>query len=358
MAAPGSGIVEAVAAPLKAPMIDPEVSADAWDGYLARRPDATVDHLWRWRNVFERVFGHRSVYLAVRRGDAVAGVLPLVLFRSRIFGRAVVSVPFLNYGGLVADDAEAARVLVARAGEVAREFGATYVEFRHGARLLEDAPCRQHKVGMIRALPQTVDELWNGTDRKVRNQVRKAQKEGLLAIRGGGELVGEFYQVFSRNMRDLGTPVYSKRLFDTVLADFGGEARVFLVRSGRQPVAAAVAIRFKDVVIVPWASSLREFRTQCPNMLLYWTMLEHAVQERAAAFDFGRSSPGGGTHHFKLQWGAQETPLHWEYVLLGGTPVPDHGPSNPRFSRAIDLWKRCPLWLANVVGPRIVRAIP
>ncbi len=335
-----------------------DISGEQWDGYVQRHPAATVDHLWQWRRVFERVFGHRTVYLGVRRGGALAGVLPLVLFRSRLFGRAVVSLPFLNYGGIVADDAEASRALVDRASEEARRFGASYVEFRHGARQLPDAPSRQHKVRLVRPLPASSDALWKEIDRKVRNQVRRAQKEGLVAVEGGAELVPEFYEVFAANMRDLGTPVYSRRLFETVVSEFAGGARVFLVRSGRRPVAGGVAVRFKDTSIVPWASSLRAFRTQCPNMLLYWAMLEHAIRDGAAVFDFGRSTPGGGTHQFKLQWGARETPLHWEYVLLAGTSVPDHGPTNPRFGRAIEIWKRCPLWLANAVGPRIVRAIP
>ena len=51
-------------------------------------------------------------------------------------------------------------------------------------------------------------------------------------------------------------------------------------------------------------------------MLLYWTMLADAIECGARIFDFGRSSRNTGPHHFKRQWGAQETPLHWEYILL------------------------------------------
>jgi hypothetical protein len=143
-----------------------------------------------------------------------------------------------------------------------------------------------------------------------------------------------------------------------VLTLFADRARLFVVRSADRTVAGAVAIRFKDTMIVPWASSLREFRHLCPNMLLYWAMLERATMEGARSFDFGRSTPGGGTHQFKLQWDAQPVPLHWEYPYLAGQDVPDHGPTNPKFRTAIALWKRCPLWLTTAVGPHIVRAIP
>ena len=338
--------------------VSTESSQAEWDAYVGQHPDGTVDHLWGWQAVFQRAFGHDSRYLVARRAGAVVGVLPLVLFRSRLFGRSVVSVPFLNYGGVLADDGDVSAQLVARAREIAADFRASHVELRHQARQCPDLPSRQHKLGLSRSLPATADALWTTIDRKVRNQVRKAQKEDLTIAVGGPELIDGFYQVFSRNMRDLGTPVYSKALFVETFRAFPERVRFYVVKRGAQVIAGAVTIRLGGTVLVPWASALREFRHLSPNMLLYWTMLESAIAAGATRFDFGRSSPDAGTHHFKLQWGAEEIPLHWEYVLLTREAAPDHGPSNPKFERAIALWQRCPLWLANAIGPHIVRGIP
>jgi FemAB-related protein (PEP-CTERM system-associated) len=188
-------------------LVTPAADAGEWDAYVTRHPDGTADHLWGWRTVFERVLGHRCAYLVARRGRVIAGLLPLVLFRSRLFGRSAISLPFLNYGGLLADDAEAAAALVDAATTAARAFGASHVELRHVARQREELPCRQHKLRMALDLPASSEALWTGLDRKIRNQVRKAQKEGLTVTAGGGELVEDFYDVFARNMRDIGTPV-------------------------------------------------------------------------------------------------------------------------------------------------------
>jgi len=329
-----------------------------WNAYVLAHPDGTVDHLWGWRHVFEDVFHHKSVYLVARRTGAITGVLPLVLFRSRLFGRFAVSLPFLNYGGVLASDSETTRALIERAREVAHTFSASHLELRHIGRQLTTLPFRQHKLALTRTLPATSADLWAKVDRKVRNQVRKAQKDGLIGAIGGEELVDEFYAVFARNMRDLGTPVYPKQLFAETLRRFPGAVRVYTVRSGTTTVAGAMAIRYRDTVLVPWASSLREYRHQCPNMLLYWTMLDDAVVSGARVFDFGRSSPGSGTHHFKTQWGATEIPLHWEYVLLTRKTAPDQGPHNPKFAAAIAAWQRLPLWLTKAIGPMLVRHIP
>jgi FemAB-related protein (PEP-CTERM system-associated) len=338
--------------------VSPNVSEADWNAYVSSHRDATADHLWRWREIFTGVFGHDSVYLVARRGNTMVGVLPLVLFRSRIFGRSVISLPFLNYGGVLADDEDAARALIENGSVVAREFGASHVELRHRTQMFPALPTRQHKLGLTRPLPAAVDELWKDIDRKVRNQVRKAQKEGLVAAEGGADLVHEFYPVFARNMRDLGTPVYPRALFESTLRAFPDRARVFVVRQGSQTVAAAISISFRDTALVPWASSLRAFRHLCPNMLLYWTMMERAILDGVSVFDFGRSSPDSGTHAFKLQWGGQPEPLHWEYLLFSRRTVPDQGPSSPRFLAAVRIWSRLPLAIANAFGPMIVRSIP
>jgi FemAB-related protein (PEP-CTERM system-associated) len=329
-----------------------------WDSYVENHPAATADHLWGWRSVFVRALGQEPSYLVARRGTRLCGVLPLVKIRSLVFGRSIISLPFLNYGGILADDAESAETLIRESRRQAEAFGAPFVELRHSQRMAPHLPCRQHKLRMELALPADPATLWESLDRKVRNQVRKAQKEGLAVEIGGLDLLDEFYGIFAENMRDLGTPVYPRALFAEVLRTFPSRARIHVVRLGRQPVAAGIAFSFRKTILNPWASSLRTYRHLCPNMLLYWSMLEQAIRDGYETFDFGRSSVGAGTHQFKLQWGVSERPLNWEYVMLTGDPIPDQGPSNPRLQGVIDFWKKLPVWLTNAIGPLVARQLP
>ena len=329
-----------------------------WDRYVRAQTAATGYHLWGWRRVIERAFGHRCVYLAAMHRDDVVGILPLVVFRSPLFGRFAVSLPFLNYGGVVADTEAAARALLERATAIAREQGLSHVELRHQHAMFPELPSKRHKVGMQLALSDSHDALWQRLDRKVRNLVRKAEKANLTVIVGGAELISDFYGVFAANMRDLGTPVYSRRLFEAVLGEFGETARVFVVYLGTQPVAASVTVEWRKSIEVPWASSSREHRALSPNMLLYWAMLRHAIDRHCRTFDFGRSTPNEGTFHFKRQWGAEPIPFAWEYKLLEGDAVPDQSPANPKFRLAIEMWKRLPLPVTTLLGPHIVRSIP
>jgi FemAB-related protein (PEP-CTERM system-associated) len=200
--------------------------------------------------------------------------------------------------------------------------------------------------------------MWEAFDRKVRNQIRKAEKSGLTRQVGGAELLDDFYHVFSRNMRDLGTPVYSRQFFAEVLAAFPLRTELHIVRQGTQPIGASLTFRTRSTTEVPWASSIRDYNALCPNHLLYWGMIQRAAALGCGVFDFGRSTPHEGTYRFKEQWGALAVPLCWEYALVDRRELPDTSPQNRKFDIAIKLWQRLPLPITNLIGPRIVRSIP
>src|SRR4051812_41704483 len=280
-----------VPAPPPALEIATNVSEREWDEFVGAHALASGYHLWRWRYVLERAFGREALYRAPRDRRCIVGVLPLVIFRSRLFGAFAVSLPFVNYGGVCARDSAVAGALVEYAGQIASGRKLADVELRHTGRQFDELPARQHKVGMWLTLERDAARAFERIDRKARNQVRKAEKSGLTARSGGLELLDRFYPVFARNMRDLGTPVYTKRLFAEVLSTFPDSARVFLVDQGDVTIAGGITLRHRDVLEVPWASSLREYRSQCPNNLLYWRIIEHAIAGGCTTLDFGRSTP-------------------------------------------------------------------
>jgi serine/alanine adding enzyme len=338
--------------------VSTETTETEWDAFVERHPDASGYHLWRWRRVMERAFGHQTVYLAARRDGGIVGVLPAVMIKSRLFGRSLVSLPFLNYGGVVATDADVARLLVDHAATVGAREGASHFELRHLVQRFDDLPVKRHKVTMRLHLGSNETAAWEQLDRKVRNQVKKAQKSNLTAETGGGELLGDFYSVFAHNMRDLGTPVYGRGFFDEVFDQFPTTARVFIVRQGRNAIAAGIGYAFRDTLEMPWASSLKSSRPMCANVLLYWHAMQYAMANGRTTFDFGRSTPGDGPFQFKRQWGAEPSPLAWEYRLFKGERLPDQSPNNPKFRAAIAMWKRLPVPVATWLGPAIVRSIP
>jgi FemAB-related protein (PEP-CTERM system-associated) len=345
-------------APL-APLGVSETVSDAdWDAFVESQPDASAYHRAGWMRLIARAFGHEAHPLAAVSRGRIAGVLPLIVMRSRLFGTHAVSLPFVNRGGVLAGDEAAAQALLDAAAGVARRTSARYLELRHVRRVYPALTERRHKVAMTLELEPSADAQWLAIDRKVRNQVRKGEKSGLQFSEGGIELVRPFYDVFARNMRDLGTPVFPRALFEEVLRTFPGHSRVLCVQHEGRPVAAAIVHWRGGWMEVPWASAVREANALAANMFLYWRMIAFAIGQGCRLFEFGRCTPGEGTFQFKRQWGAQPSPLVWEYWTAGAPPVFDLDQKSDRYGRAATVWRRLPLGLTNLVGPSIVRGIP
>jgi FemAB-related protein (PEP-CTERM system-associated) len=335
-----------------------DVSPTEWNQFVSTHPERTGYHLWEWQNVFARGLGHRCHYLAARVDGAIRGVLPLVEVRSWLFGRALSSLPYVNYGGVLAATPQTAEALVAGAGQLAAQRRLEFVVLRHRRQLFSDLPARTHKVTMLLPLRADKAGMWEALDRKVRNQIRKAEKSGLATASGGAELLDDFYRVFTRNMRDLGTPTYGRGLFAEILATFARDARIHVVRLNGETIAGALSYAHEDVIEVPSASSLREHRALCPNHLMYWSIIQEAISDGRRIFDFGRSTPDDGTYHFKEQWGAAPEQLWWEYKLAPGAMLPTADRQGAAYQRKIEAWKRLPLAFAGVIGPRIARSVP
>lgn len=324
--------------------------ADGWDEYVLRSSSAGLFHRAGWARVIQRSYGHKPVYLWARDGQRVLGTLPLVLFRGPLGGRSLVSLPFVDEGGICADDDATKTQLWSAALGVAQRYGTESIELRQrDASGLPLEPLGS-KVTVTLNLTDDPDAMWKRLDAKTRNQVRKAMSSGLEPAWCGAEGLDDFYAVFAENMRDLGSPVHSRRFFTTILEEFASDARLLLVRHGARTVAGAVVMIFRDRVLVPWASSLREWRSRCPGNLMYWEVIRSACEKGLRVLDFGRSSRDSGTYRFKMQWGGEEQALHWE--RFGSTRVSGSlDAEDPRYRWVVQAWQRVPVPLTKVIGP-------
>jgi serine/alanine adding enzyme len=331
-------------------------SEDEWDSFASSQTGYTHFHRLRWRAVMERVFGHECIYLAARdAGGGLVGVLPLVRVRSMVFGHYLVSMPFLNYGGPLGSDTAIA-ALVREATAIATRDNVKLLELRSRTPLDVELRPSHRKVTVVIDLPATCGELYADFTAKLRSQIRRPRKEG-VTVSFGADQVDPFFAVFSRHMRDLGTPTQSLAFFREIAAQFPDDCWFACAYLNEQPVAAGCGFLFADEFEMTWASSLREFNKQAPNMLLYWAFMERAINERLARFNFGRCTPGAGTHRFKMQWGGHEEPLYW-YGLASSAEVTTPSPTDGIFQWGPRVWRRLPTAIATTFGPSIVRYIP
>lgn len=325
---------------------------------------ACGEHDPAWLDILGQALRHKTSVLLDWQGKRLAGVLPLALTRSPLFGKHLVSLPYVNRAGLLTADLESGHSLIEHATQLAKQCDARYLELRHHGRAFDAKPfthTRNEKHRMVLDLPATSEQLWSSLKAKVRNQVRKGEQGGLQIRYGREALVPGFYSVFATNMRDLGTPVYPRKLFHAMLHHLSERCEIALVTLESVPIAGAILIHDRvgerAITQVPSASCLREFNSLCANMWMYHQLLDRAIARGATQFDFGRSSEGSGTYRFKKQWGAEPEPTPWQVVLRRGS-LNDVRPDDPRNRKRIEQWQKLPVWVTKAIGPTIVRGIP
>jgi FemAB-related protein (PEP-CTERM system-associated) len=336
-------------------LVRPATEADrtAWNGFVFAEPQATFFHRFEWCDVLGRAFGHRSHYLLAERAGRIVGVLPLAEVKSALFGHSLISTPFCVYGGIVATDAAAFSALEQAACELARRLGVDYLEMRNRARRHEGWPGKDLYVTFRKPIDEDSEKNMLAIPRKQRAVVRKGIKEGCAAELDPG--VERHYAMYSESLRNLGTPVFSRRYLEVLREVFGADCDVLTVTHQGTPIASCLNFYFRDEVLPYYGGGTLAARAVGGNDFMYWEIMERARQRGCRLFDYGRSKLGTGAYDFKKFWGFEPEPLHYEYFLVRAAAMPNLSPTNPKYDRMIQLWRRMPLWLTQWLGPPLAR---
>lgn len=323
-----------------------------WDRFVRSRPDASFFHLSAWQGIFSKALHLNPHYLVAERAGAITGVLPLVHQSSLLFGSELSAAPFCVEGGpLAADEASRAALLV---GAIALrdKLKARYLEFRSRKARHEGALVRRDLYATFRrAISLDDDANLKAIPRKQRAVVRKAIA-GPLRSEVDAD-TGRFFRIYSESVRNLGTPVFPKRYFASVLRAFPGECDVIVVLDGDRPQAAVMNFYFRDTVLPYYGGGTHDARRTGANDFLYWEVIRRAARRGYTQFDFGRSKADTGAFAFKKNWGFEPEWLEYEYWPAPGEGIPEKNPNNPRYRVLIETWKRLPLPVANLIGPLV-----
>jgi len=345
-----------------------------YNDYIASQPNATPYHYSGWLTAVEKGYGHVAWLVTAHQSGKLCGALPLVEVKRPFRPGTLVSLPFCDLGGLLAESPDIAAEMRIAAQNLAASLGKATLEIREGGpELLPEEQSElagDTKVRMLCALPACSETLFKSYKPKLRSQIRKAEKNGLTAeIRQGDSAIELFYAVFSRNMLRLGSPVHSLSWFKELGRAYGDKMLVGLVFKEDQPVGGGIVMVQGKQACIPWASTLEEYNKLAPNMLLYWTLLARVNDLGCIQFDFGRSTLGEGTFRFKKQWGAVPHHLIWRNENPSSKTQSDAKTvvANERAGATTmvcrlrllveRIWQRLPLPVANWIGPKLRRYI-
>lgn len=328
-----------------------------WDQFVTEQPGGTLYHLTGWRDVIARSLGHETVLLTARENNALTGILPLTVVKSFLFGTSCISMPFLNYGGVVAATEQSRQALYAEAISSARQQQAKLLELRSRWVPVDTYPQKLEKATFILPLAATEDATFAQFRKATRNRIRKSDEYQLTIDRGTG-LLDRFYEGFCVAMKEHGTPVLPKQFFRAVAHAFPDRVTYYVASKDGGYAGVKLAMVWRNTMYQIWGGYPRAYRTMLANYALSWEATRDAVSQGLSACDFGRSTRESGPADFKRHFACEEYQLFWEYPYLPSGSLPAMNPKNSKFEQAISIWKNLPLPLTNLIGPTLSRHLP
>lgn len=326
---------------------------ERWDSFVERCAEATFFHRAGWKIVIEKAFGHRTHFLLAQRAGEIVGVLPLTEIKSFLFGHSLISNAFCVYGGIVADDEEARSALDQHAQKLARELNVGHLEYRQFKPSHADWPSQDLYFTFRKAIDPDMEKNMLAIPQRRRTMVRKGIKNGLVSELDRG--VDRFFALFADNVKRHGTPALPKRYFALLREVFGKDCEVLTVLHEGKVVSSVLSFYFRDEVLPYYAGDAEDARHLAANDFKYWELMRRACERGYRVFDYGRSKRGTGQFDFKKNWGFEPTQLHYEYYLVNAKGIPEHNPTNPKYSLFIKMWRKLPMPVANALGPFIVK---
>ncbi len=324
-----------------------------WDQYILAHPQASLFHLTGWRRVLEDTFNYNSYYLYAEHKGRITGVVPLFLISNPIVGKCLMSVPFGVYGGILADDESYTDVLLQRSKDLARSFKVDYLELRsRNSRLFPEFHANSRYATFTTQLSGDVEVNFKRLPRDTRYMIRKGEKAG-LTTRHGVDQIALFYDLFAQNMREHGTPVFPRVLFDKLLHEFQDRIDLTIVYSRTRAISGVLSFLFRDKICPYYAGVTPLARPMAANNFMYWELMKWAVHRGVQTFDFGRSKKGTGAYAFKMGWNMAVEALDYQVHLVRRKTPPNFSPTNPIFESAGRVWKKLPLWMTLALGPRL-----
>jgi FemAB-related protein (PEP-CTERM system-associated) len=329
-------------------------TASRWDMFVDHCSEATFFHGSAWQKIITDVFRHNAYFLYAEDEIGIRGILPLAHVKSRLFGNALVALPFAVYGGIAAVDGEAVAMLEDAAQELASSLGVDHLEFRNLLPRHPEWPTQDLYVTFRKPILPELEDNMLAIPRKQRAMVRKGIKNGLISTVDRN--TDRFFALYADNVHRHGTPAMPKKYFDTLLQVFGKNCEVLTVSEpdGR-PLSSVLSFYFRDEILPYYAGDDESARHLAANDFKYWELMRRACERGIKVFDYGRSKRGTGSFAFKKNWGFEPQSLHYEYCLYKGEAIPQNNPNNPKYKFFIAAWRRMPISVANRLGPYIVR---
>ena len=311
----------------------------------------------KWSDILMDVYGMEPFFL-----ESGNDSLSILLVKSRIFGNRLISVPFADYGGICGEGKNAS-ALLEDVIKLADNLNINFMEIRtpspahfklFGKNGFER---RDDYVTFLMDLEKKEGDIFGGLEKRVRNDVNKSSKFGILFRDGKNENdVKTFYHVYLKNMKRIGSPPQSLKFFSGLWKKFSQKNLcIRLAEFEGKVLACCLFFLSGKTVNYSYSCSLAENRNVRASDGLLWDSIKRFKERGFTRFDFGRTRPDSGVYFYKLGWGGEKVTMPYFYRFYKKRAEQRQEIAYQRYS---EIWRKyMPETLAKRLGPWIIKQI-
>ena len=263
-----------------------------------------------WFRVLEEGFGSPMIGYCFYDGNKLKAILPGIIFDFKIVKIFYSNIP---YGGLIGD----AKVLSEYFSLLKSQFLKDKIDVFCLTKKSDDYYSLPNKYKIRSAYQHiiniqglTSEILWQNYKKRVRRDIRKAEKSGIIVrpIKDRTE-VELMYKLYCRTMeRNHSYVVWNKRIIDSIYDNFilQGKSTIIFAEFKGKVIAGIILIYSEDTVYYFMNGSLSEYLTYCPNDILLHTAINIGIEKKFRFIDL-MTTYGSDKKlaSFKEKWGGK-----------------------------------------------------
>ena len=329
-------------------------SNEKWIRFLKEKKHL-VFHRPEWKQFIEDSFGISMKYFAVEEDDKIRMIFPMGIIDSLLFGKRLISVPYLEYGGF-AGESRYVQFLIEHVKQLYSSYD--YIQVREGVPenyLVNNGFKKVEEASRFILNLDAEEKIWGSIDKQKRKAVRKAEEMGVEVRDIGYNEVSNVYRLYSHDMKKFGVPAFPIKYFDNLW--------VYMIQNGLGKalgayidgtlIAALLGFTYKDRVHITISVSKKGYLDYRPNDILHWEFIKWAIQEGYKIFDFGHVKKGTGHFDFKEKWNTELKPLNNYYLFLNKKEVTNLDKDSKKYKFLRSVWRKTPSFVLNKIGPKI-----
>ena len=325
-----------------------DLDKEKWDDFILKNK-GTIFQLFKWKNIIEKTTSYKPYYFYLEENNEIMAVLPAFLIKNIFFGNKLISVPYGDEAGPLGD---ATSVNIILDELIKNNLNLDQIEIHRLDLENKNFIKSWNYYTFLINLNKSEQEILIGFDKKLRNIIKKTEKENLTIEEIASlKQLKIFYSIYQKNMHELGTPPLSFKFFKNLFIElYPNNLKAYLIKYNHIYIAGSIFLIDNETARWLHGVSHPKFKDLNSITLMIWNFIK-THNTKLETLDLGSTRENSGNFDFKKKFSNNLKDRNWKYLFFNKKIIID--PRTEELKTYIKVWKHIPTPICNLIGPLI-----